>query len=202
MLKVIFLSRNSFISSSQKPSELGTIITFYRQGNKKTLSRWFSTLLLSTWHLSFQWMKNQCIAPSLNTYNAKYLNAVSGTRIFREYKHTFKNKAQMSIYFFFRNEQCIISSTSGCFISLFFSNQFPLLQKASVNYYFQDATNRRKTHSHSIVSTYRWRDTPELNCFHRGPWVFNSCLLLRRHRCARLSSYSFISNSWHLGTRW
>ena len=38
----------------------------------------------------------------------------------------------MSLYFFFRNEQHIISSTFGCFISLFFSNQFPLLQKASI----------------------------------------------------------------------
>lgn len=38
----------------------------------------------------------------------------------------------MSLYFFFRNEQHIISPTFGCFISLFFSNQFPLLQKASI----------------------------------------------------------------------
>ena len=40
----MFLNKNPFISSSQNPNEIDTMITFYRQGNKKALSQWLILL--------------------------------------------------------------------------------------------------------------------------------------------------------------
>ena len=40
----MFLNKNPFISSSQNANEVGTMITFYRQGNKKAFSQWLILL--------------------------------------------------------------------------------------------------------------------------------------------------------------